>query len=1084
MWLHRLIVSALALACFFNAPLHAQVPAFPGALGYGANATGGRNGTVYHVTTLADSGAGSFRDAVSQPNRTVVFDVGGYITLVTEVSVKSHITIAGQTAPGGGIGIKGREVSFGSQSDIICRFVRFRPGDGSGSTDNGLSLYRSKNIILDHVSIEFAKWNDIDGVSDDWQNFPVDNITVQNSIIANPIGQQFGAHTESVAGSWSWFYNVFANSHNRNPLAKIDTVFINNVLYNHSAGYTTHTSTTFDHDIINNYFIFGPGTGSSPDNTWFQIDKNQRIYYSGNLKDNNKDGALNGSLTTPYWYQGVGTVLGAPWSPITPTVPIFATELAYRHDASAAGTFPRDEIDALVISQVKTLGNGTTGTGAGTAGPGGGLYTSQTQTGLGNNGFGTITGTTPPTDTDGDAMPDFWELAMGSNPNSANPLTNTASGYTLLENYLNWLAAPHGVTRSNTPVIIDLRQYTAGFATNATYMVSNAVNGSVVIMNGSQARFTPTTDFVGLGSFNFYVGDGGFGYLIPISVLVTSITPPANGVLNPGAVVSVALPPAPLPANLFWRGDGTMNAWNTTAMNWFDGTNLVAFKNGDHLLFDDSGSNTPSIKLSGALAPGAVIFESTNNYNLTGSGALSGSGSLTKAGPGVLLIGTTNTAFAGSIDLQEGTLALSNSVSIGSGLITMSGGALLTLPGSGGATFVAGGIVVPEGENVTISSGGIGNGLDGDLFSGDDTSVLNLAGGVSFRATSSGQFNGFTGTINIQPGATLRFSANSSGNIYGSLNPTFIINGTMQPRNAGNTIRLGTISGGGTFTGPQSNGGSGNTTYEIGGDNSDATFSGVISSNSAVAGSQVALSKVGAGTLTLSGASTYTGGTVVNGGTLRVNNVTGSGTGTGTLLVKVNTTLAGTGTIGSATTVENGATLAPGTGTGVLKFNGDLTLGTSSLMQFELGTTRDRVDVAGALMLKGILNVTALSGFGVGRYTLFNFNPATMVNLSNVTFGTVPAGYNYSLSTNTPGRVDLLVLPSSTPPILSSLVTGNTLNFAWPADHRGWRLEVQTNSLSAGLGTNWTTVEGSADTNWISWPLDANGSVFFRLVYP
>ena len=113
-------------------PSLAQTPAFPGALGFGAAATGGRAGNVYHVTNLNDSGAGSFRDAVSTAGRTVVFDVGGYITLSTECGVKSNITIAGQTAPGGGIGIRGAEVTFGNQQNIICRFVRFRPGGDSG----------------------------------------------------------------------------------------------------------------------------------------------------------------------------------------------------------------------------------------------------------------------------------------------------------------------------------------------------------------------------------------------------------------------------------------------------------------------------------------------------------------------------------------------------------------------------------------------------------------------------------------------------------------------------------------------------------------------------------------------------------------------------------------------------------------------------------------------------------------------------------------------------------------------------------------------------------------------------------------
>src|SRR4029453_19451842 len=100
----------------------------PGALGFGANATGGRNGSVYHVTTLADSGAGSFRTGVGSGNRIVVFDVGGYISLASAVSVKSSITIAGQTAPGGGIGFKGGEISFANSSNIICRYIRIRPG--------------------------------------------------------------------------------------------------------------------------------------------------------------------------------------------------------------------------------------------------------------------------------------------------------------------------------------------------------------------------------------------------------------------------------------------------------------------------------------------------------------------------------------------------------------------------------------------------------------------------------------------------------------------------------------------------------------------------------------------------------------------------------------------------------------------------------------------------------------------------------------------------------------------------------------------------------------------------------------------
>jgi len=108
---------------------------------------------------------------------------------------------------------------------------------------------------------------------------------------------------------------------------------------------------------------------------------------------------LDGAATTPYWYQGTGTVLSTPWSSeTTATAPLDAVSAA-RVAISMAGTLPRDPLDALIISQVMTLGKGTTGAGAGTVGPDGSLYTSQAQTGLANNGYGTIAGGTRPTDT-------------------------------------------------------------------------------------------------------------------------------------------------------------------------------------------------------------------------------------------------------------------------------------------------------------------------------------------------------------------------------------------------------------------------------------------------------------------------------------------------------------------------------------------------------------------------------------------------------------------------------------------------------------------------------------------------------------
>ena len=505
------------------------LPAFPGAQGFGAQATGGRGGTIYHVTNLNDSGAGSFRDAVSAGNRIVVFDVGGYITLNSEVAMKSNLTIAGQTAPGGGIGIQGREVSFGSQSNIIVRHVRFRPGSGAPSTDNCLNFYQAHNVILDHVSVEFASWNNMDATTGDWTTHPINGITVQNSIDSDPIGQQFGAHTEAPNGQWSWFDNLFTNSHNRNPLAKVNTVFINNALYNCDAGYTTHTSTNFSHDIVNNYFVAGPASGGNF--PWYQIDNNQSMYFTGNLHDSSLDGILNGTGTKPLpGYQGGGTVLTSPWSTITASYPTVSAASAYRRAISRAGALPWDEVDSLVIAQAKTLGSGTVGTGAGTSGPNSGLYTSQTQTGLGNGGFGTITDTSKPTDSDNDGIPDYWETAVGWNPNSADSMTLGSDGYAHLEDYVNWLADPHVVGLSSSNIDLDLSQFTTGFTSSPVFSVSGAVNGSVSILSdGHTARFVSAAGFSGLASYGFTVMDSaGSTMTLTVGVLVQPGGPTAT----------------------------------------------------------------------------------------------------------------------------------------------------------------------------------------------------------------------------------------------------------------------------------------------------------------------------------------------------------------------------------------------------------------------------------------------------------------------------------------------------------------------------------------------------------------------------
>jgi len=300
--------------------------AFPGAVGFGAAATGGRGSAAYHVTTLDDTGAtGSLRDAVSSGPRTIVFDVGGIINLTSALSCSANLTIAGQTAPGGGIAIEGREVSFSNSSNEIVRNIRVRQGtDDPDTGKSGIAADSDMNLIFDHVSVEFSDWDNLDINSGG-------NVTFQRSILGDPIGQQFNAHVDSTPVTW--FENIFANAHNRNPLAKGDTQYVNNVVYNFQSGYTLgDTGGKFMQDVVNNYFIVGPSTTNSGDD-FFQLGS-QSMYFVGNMLDTTKGGTLNGSAIS---LPGGITALSAPYAPTTSSFDSASAAEGYAYDVANSG---------------------------------------------------------------------------------------------------------------------------------------------------------------------------------------------------------------------------------------------------------------------------------------------------------------------------------------------------------------------------------------------------------------------------------------------------------------------------------------------------------------------------------------------------------------------------------------------------------------------------------------------------------------------------------------------------------------------------------------------------------------------------
>ena len=153
-------ILAIALLLGTTVATQAQQLAFPGAEGFGRYATGGRTGSVYHVTNLNDNGPGSFRDAVSQPNRIIVFDVAGVIRINSRISVSPNLYIAGQTAPGDGICVAGYPCSI-KGGNVIVRFMRFRLGNNNVLVDgadgwDGFGGFDQRDLMIDHCSVSWS----------------------------------------------------------------------------------------------------------------------------------------------------------------------------------------------------------------------------------------------------------------------------------------------------------------------------------------------------------------------------------------------------------------------------------------------------------------------------------------------------------------------------------------------------------------------------------------------------------------------------------------------------------------------------------------------------------------------------------------------------------------------------------------------------------------------------------------------------------------------------------------------------------------------------------------------------------------
>lgn len=404
---------------FFPLCLHAQQLAFPTAEGFGRFASGGRGGTVYHVTNLNDSGPGSFRDAVSQPSRTVVFDVGGIIRLNSRVVVSHDITIAGQTAPGDGICIYGDGLSYSNANNTITRHIRFRMGRVGTSGADAITIATGQNMIFDHVSVSWGR----DGTFD--INGDVGDVTIQNSIIGQGLQTHSTGGLIQSTGGISILRSLYIDNQERNPKVKGYNQYVNNVVYNWIVScYILGDSEGLSYaNVQNNYFIDGPETGDTP--PFNRANENFNLYADNNWHDGNENGILDGAIVPVEVY---GPVTWVPEPFDYPEVTMMTPLDAYNNVISHAGaSLHRDQVDAFMIDEMTSLG--TKG------------HTISDELTLPTNGPGLVRGGPSLPDTDLDGIPDYWEDFFGLNKNNPDDRNgdDDGDGYTNLEEYLNCL---------------------------------------------------------------------------------------------------------------------------------------------------------------------------------------------------------------------------------------------------------------------------------------------------------------------------------------------------------------------------------------------------------------------------------------------------------------------------------------------------------------------------------------------------------------------------------------------------------------------------------------------------------------------
>ena len=396
------------------------------------------------VTHLEDSGPGSLRAAAEADGpRTVVFDIGGTIALKKPLVIRrGRITIAGQTAPGGGITLRDQPLEIAAD-DVVVRYIRSRLGDVTGVQTDAVSINRGRRIILDHVS---ASWSVDETLSAGSRYDPPESgfydVTVQWSVIAESLNAsahdkgEHGYGTLVRAGHGarvSFHHNLWAhhtarmprpgnyNGPDKDPVGPF-LEFRSNVFYNWGrgrSGYNADKATKIAYNFVDNAYLTGPNSTGAK--AFEEENSLARAYFAGNT--------MNGHLPADPYSLVIGDLpagyrLGAPVDvgPVRADPAPSAFERVLRQ---AGASLVRDTVDERVIASVRARG--------------GGMINSQAAV----DGWPELARGTPRPDADGDGMPDAWERAHRLSPKDAadGAQDRDGDGYTNLEEWMNGLVA-------------------------------------------------------------------------------------------------------------------------------------------------------------------------------------------------------------------------------------------------------------------------------------------------------------------------------------------------------------------------------------------------------------------------------------------------------------------------------------------------------------------------------------------------------------------------------------------------------------------------------------------------------------------